>query len=148
MQTPALPLGYAAPTRNYGIKDSGLGISNSPTIDSPRSFESLISDPQSRSFAVSVERETGLEPATFSLARRRSTSELLPLDSPSIILTRRGRKKTRPEQDPVHHAVHGLRKKRNQISKTTTTHPTQSTASPPFMVRVMRRAAEPVRSGA
>ena len=29
-----------------------------------------------------LERETGLEPATFSLARRRSTSELLPLAVP------------------------------------------------------------------
>ncbi|GEM_PF-932735 len=43
LQTPALPLGYAA--------------------------------------LVSMERETGLEPATFSLARRRSTTELLPQPS-------------------------------------------------------------------
>jgi len=40
LQTPALPLGYAA--------------------------------------LMLMERETGLEPATFSLARRRSTTELLP----------------------------------------------------------------------
>ena len=44
LQTPALPLGYAALS------------------------------------ACELERETGLEPATFSLARRRSTTELLPLD--------------------------------------------------------------------
>ena len=43
MQTPALPLGYAAVAVH------------------------------------TLERETGLEPATFSLARRRSTTELLPL---------------------------------------------------------------------
>jgi hypothetical protein len=43
LQTPALPLGYAALS------------------------------------TYELERETGLEPATFSLARRRSTTELLPL---------------------------------------------------------------------
>src|SRR5439155_16805594 len=43
LQTPALPLGYAAAAVH------------------------------------TLERETGLEPATFSLARRRSTTELLPL---------------------------------------------------------------------
>jgi hypothetical protein len=43
LQTPALPLGYAA-----------------------------------------MERETGLEPATFSLARRRSTTELLPPARPTL----------------------------------------------------------------
>jgi hypothetical protein len=42
LQTPALPLGYAADT---------------------------------------LEREMGLEPTAFSLARRRSTSELLPLNA-------------------------------------------------------------------
>ncbi len=64
LQTPALPLGYAALIGRI------------------------------------LERETGLEPATFSLARRRSTTELLPLGPnagclpalpecslPSIILT-------------------------------------------------------------
>ncbi len=48
LQTPALPLGYAALR------------------------------------ACELERETGLEPATFSLARRRSTTELLPLGQPAV----------------------------------------------------------------
>src|SRR3990170_1730307 len=43
-----------------------------------------------------LERETGLEPATFSLARRRSTSELLPpARLPLIIVGSFRRKKPR-----------------------------------------------------
>ncbi len=53
LQTPALPLGYAA------IVGSAAKVHN----------------PE-----IGLERETGFEPATFSLARRRSTPELLPHD--------------------------------------------------------------------
>ena len=64
MQTPALPLGYAA---------------------------------------LKLERETGLEPATFSLARRRSTSELLPPARLSLIIGgRHGREKPRGSRGWTH----------------------------------------------
>jgi hypothetical protein len=60
LQTSPLPLGYRA---------SG-GLSNSALLDCRRSV------PQAGFY---LERETGVEPATSSLARKHSTTELLPL---------------------------------------------------------------------
>ena len=106
-----------------------------------------------------VERETGLEPATFSLARRRSTTELLPPAppypiaevGPGLHYTDGFAEKKAPGTPGLwlslsnnrSAAGYRLRKKRNQISASATTHQTQSNVSslPPVNNRLPFRYA-------
>jgi hypothetical protein len=72
LQTSALPLGYAA--LKGRIKDEG-GKMKQPLLESPEAF--VLHPP---AFILDfVERETRFELATLALARRCSTTELLPL---------------------------------------------------------------------
>src|SRR3984957_10251469 len=66
LQTSPLPLGYRAPAPYVSV----------PAGKSPSA--------EGRLGTKKLERETGVEPATSTLARSRSTTELLPLDSKII----------------------------------------------------------------
>src|ERR1039457_3719065 len=70
LQTSALPLGYRAPS-SESCQTRQTGGSSLP------SRQTLA---RRRGFLESQERETGFEPATSTLARSHSTTELLPLD--------------------------------------------------------------------
>jgi hypothetical protein len=61
LQTSPLPLGYRAPAQSTGAPD-GIRLRSTSKLEK------------------NLERETGFEPATSTLARSHSTTELLPLD--------------------------------------------------------------------
>ena len=70
LQTSALPLGYAAPRKGKSaLVKFGFAVNFIPV-----QIIGKKNTPQG-----GVERETGFEPATSSLARLHSTTELLPL---------------------------------------------------------------------
>jgi hypothetical protein len=71
LQTSALPLGYAA--LPVSIKNKS-GKMKQYLLENPRAF--VLHPP---AFIYFVERETRFELATLALARRCSTTELLPL---------------------------------------------------------------------
>ncbi len=68
LQTAALPLGYAAPKKISG-NPSGCPYTAAPVA-----------------LAGLMERETGFEPATSTLARLHSTTELFPPWVPNALL--------------------------------------------------------------
>ena len=109
LQTSALPLGYRAVDNIAGIprraRDFACGL---PLRSRPQTAQlgyRAVSSAQAENLALRragdltggkiLERETGFEPATSTLARSHSTAELLPLDS-SIIAKREKQGQTEP----------------------------------------------------
>ena len=91
LQTSALPLGYAAPRSRRALSPAGSCAIIGDGLMGTQ--ECVSSGGIGAGQEQGMERETGFEPATSTLARLHSTTELFPpITAGSRILTKRGKK--------------------------------------------------------